>query len=179
MATQRSYTKTILNKNKFTDAVSAYENYLSWGGFGDQLTVYFSLDLTAQQETDLDNLISTWVDYTAAESLETYLDNSVHPFIKGLINKFAAENISMGITQAGKTADLLGLFEKSFDIGALHLVSLKGSFDTGSLYVSLAIIQHVRDNPSNFTGLSPFITDSRLLSMKNEIETFLVLTLST
>ena len=180
MATERTYTKTIINKNKFTDSVSSYLNYLRWGSFGDQLTVYFSIDMTTQQETDLDALVSGWVDYTTAESLETYLDNSVHPFIKGLINKFAAENISMGITQAGKSGHLLALFTKKYPVpDATFQNTLKDSFDTGSLYISIDIIQHIRNNPTEFDGLNPFVTDARLLIMKNDIETFLGVELST
>lgn len=118
---------------------------------------------------------------TLAEQMKNYLNEKVFPFIEDLIAVFAAENISMGITQAGKTSDVLGLFEKqySFDkslMGSSGMsipVSLKGSFDTGSLYVSIAIIQHIRNNPSEYLGLSPFINDERLLKMKNSIEAFL------
>jgi hypothetical protein len=180
MATQRSYTKTILNKIKFTNSVLSYSNFLNWNSFGDQLTVSFSAEMTAQQEMDLDTLISSWVDYTTAESLKVYLDNSVFPFTNNLINKFAAENISMGITQAGKTGHFLALFTKKYPVPDVTFQnSLKDSFDTGSLYVSRDIIQYIRDNSSEYSGLSPFITDARLLSVKNEIEVFLGIPLST
>lgn len=143
------------------------------------VSIWYGAELTTEQSSSLTAVVNAHVALTTAESLSIYLDQSVHPFIKNLINTFAAENIALGITQAGKTADVLGLFEKPFNIGAVHLVSLKGSFDTGSLYVSIAILQYVRNNPSEYTGLSPFVTDARLLAMKNSIETFLGLPLST
>jgi len=152
--------------------------YLS--GFGTSVTVTFSQELSAPEESDLTNIVNNHTGATSAQQLASYLDNQVFPFIKNLINEFAAQNISMGITQTGKTGDVLGLFEKQYTISGVNKpVSLKASFDTGSLYVARQIIQHVRDNPTEFDGLSPFINDSRLLSMKNSIETFLGIPLST
>lgn len=179
MATERNYTKTILNKNKFTELVSSYTNYQDWVSFGSQLTVRFSAEMTAQQEIDLDNLIANWVDYTSEESMKIYLEEQVYPFVASLIHKFAGENIAMGITQAGKSGHLLALFCKKYPIpDATFQNCLKDTFDTGSLYVARDVIQHIRDNPTEFDGLSPFVTDARLLGMKNEIETFLGIPLS-
>jgi hypothetical protein len=141
------------------------------------LFIHYAQELN--DKTVLDTVVSNHVKQTTAEYLSNYLMNQVFPFVHNLIATFAAENISMGVTQAGKTADILGLFEHKYDIGANHEVSLKSSFDTGSLYVSLAILQYIRDNPNEYSGLSPFVTDARLLSMKNKIEAFLGLPLST
>lgn len=111
------------------------------------------------------------------QQLTEYLDGRVFPFVKNLINSFAAENISMGITQAGKAGHVLALFSKYYPVPSLLLpCALKDSFDTGSLYVSLAVIQYIRDNPLEYDGLSPFVTDARLLKMKNQIELFLGVT---
>lgn len=141
-----------------------------------EFVVVFETPISAQEETVLNGIVAAHEHITTAETMKIYLDDSVFPFINNVINAFAAENIAMGITQAGKTGDVLGIFEKRYDIGYAHPVSLKGSFDTGSLYVSLEILQHVRDNPGEFSGLSPFVTDARLLEMKNKIETFLGVT---
>jgi|GEM_PF-4892717 len=116
---------------------------------------------------------------TTTESVRDYLDSRVFPFTKNLLNTFAAENIAMGITQAGKADDLLGMYEQLFPIiGSSKPVSLKSAFDTGSLFVAISIIQHIRDNPIEYTGMSPFVTDARLLQLKNKIETFLEVPLS-
>ena len=146
----------------------------------DVLDIHFPAELDAGQITALTGVVNAHNGKTSAEQLADYLNTSVHPFCTDLINTFAAENISMGVTQAGKTAHLLGLFTKKFPIPNEDLgVSLKACFDSGSLYAAREVIQYVRDNPSNFDGLSPFVTDARLLSMKNKIETFLGLPLST
>ncbi len=146
---------------------------------GDVLDINFPSEL-AQNDLDiLDGVVAAHTGKTTAEQLATYLDVSVFPFCKELINTFAAENISMGITQAGKTAHLLGLFIKKYPIPNESLgISLKACFDSGSLYAGLEVIQYVRNNPSEFDGLSPFVTDARLLAMKNKIEAFLGLPLS-
>jgi hypothetical protein len=180
MALSRTYTKTIVNKAKFTDEVSTLDNYSYWSALGDQLTVYLTIDFTTQQETDLDSIVANWVDYTTAETLTDYLDKEVFPFIKTVVNTFAAENMAMGITQAGKTGEVLGLFIKSYDVHLNGLpISLRDTFDTGSLYEACTVIQYIRDNPTEFTGMSPYITDARLLEMKNKIEIFLGIPLST
>lgn len=177
MATFKTYTKTIVNKNKFGDTVSAMDNYLNWSAFGPEITINFSQEMTAQQIIDLDDIVNNWVDFTTAETLTIYLDDTVFPFIKNLINVWAAENIAQGITQLGKTGPVLGLFVKSYDVNSNGLpLSLRDCFDSGSLYEALKVIQHLRDNDTEFAGLSPFITDARLLQMKNDIETFLGIT---
>lgn len=140
--------------------------------------IYFEDTLSLTDKSTLDSLVSNHEHITTAESLKKYLEKSVFPFIDTLITTFAAENIALGITQAGKTGYVLGLFEKHYNLG-LYTVSLKGSFDTGSLYIAKEVIQHVRDNPSEFNGLDPYVNDTRLLEMKNKIETFLNLPLST
>lgn len=141
--------------------------------------IFFDIELDQTAKNALDVLVSNHNGLTTVEYLTDYLDASVMPFIKNLINTFAAENISMGITQSGKTGHVLGLFEKQYQLSYPHPISLKSSFDTGSLYVSREILQYVRDNPSEYDNMSPFVTDARLLDMKKSIETFLGLPLST
>lgn len=145
---------------------------------GTSISVVYENSLSAEQESTLTQVITNHVKTTTVEGLTVYLDTQVFPFIKELINTFAAENIAMGVTQMGKSAGVLGLFEKQVNIGETNPVSLKSSFDTGSLYVSLSVIQFFRNNPTEFSGMSPFITDARLKAMKNKIETFLGLPLS-
>jgi len=145
-----------------------------------ELSVRFVNALSAGDEGILNSLVTAHVAVTSVESLTLYLDGVIFPFIKNLINEFAATNISQGITQAGKAGDVLGLFEKQYTVSGISKpVSLKASFDTGSLYVSRAIIQHVRDNATEYDGLSPFVSDAKLLLMKNKIETQLGIALST
>ncbi len=147
---------------------------------GDVLDIHFPAELAQNELDTLDGVVAAHTGKTTAEQLAVYLNESVFPFCAELINTFAAENISMGITQAGKAAHLLGLFTKKYPIPNETLgISLKACFDSGSLYAALDVIQYVRNNPSDISGLAPFVTDARLLSMKNKIETFLGLPLST
>lgn len=153
---------------------------LSVSSNGDEISIEFSDTLSVENEAILDIAVGNHTGLTIVEQLTKYMDGTVHPFVKELINSFAAENISMGITQYGKTGHVLALFSKKYPIPNQDFqCALKDSFDTGSLYISKDIIQHIRNNPSEFSGLSPFITDARLLAMKNKIETFLGLPLST
>jgi hypothetical protein len=128
--------------------------------------------LTSEEEDALDAIVAAHTaSPTTAQSMRAYLDGSIFPFVADLISRFAADNIAMGITQAGKTGAVLGLFVKPFDVNANSLpLSLRDCFDSGSLYEAIKVIQHLRNNPSEFTGLSPYISDDRLHTMKNEIE---------
>lgn len=147
---------------------------------GVSVDIIFSNDLTSEQQTTLTSVVANHVALTTAESLSIYLDTQIYPFVQNLIRTFAAENISLGITQAGKTGHVLALFTKKYPIPDANFQnSLKDSFDTGSLYISRELIQYIRDNSGEYSGLSPFVTDARLLSMKNKIETILGLPLST
>ena len=147
---------------------------------GTALKIKFSGALSVGDEETLSSIVTAHTGITSSQSLTLYLDNIIFPFVKALINEFAAVNISQGISQAGKSGDVLGLFEKQYTVtGISKPVSLKASFDTGSLYVALSIIQHVRDNPTEYDGLGPFVSDAKLLAMKNRIEAQLGLPLST
>lgn len=172
--------KTVLNTIKFHNGLRALNAlYTHYTATGSRIDINFSSDLNQTEIDAVAAYVSGFVNYTTAEQVESYLDNSAKPFVKTLINTFSAENISMGVTQAGKTIHILGLFEKPYIVpGAPIAVSLKGALDTSSLYAALAVLQHVRENPVEYDGLSPFITDARLLKMKNDIETFLGIALS-
>jgi hypothetical protein len=175
---ERTYQKTVVNYEKL-------DAELKSSGFGLQVShigsccpgevkVYLVSELSAPNATICDNIVNNFIDFTTAESLALYLDGQVFPFINHLINKFASENIALGITQAGKTGAVLGLFEKKYDVHSNGLpISLKGSFDTGSLYESMTILTYLVANSTEFAGLSPFVTIDKLNLMKAEILDFL------
>lgn len=151
----------------------------------DKTIIEFQTEQAAQDYAnanggDVSSFTESIITSTTADQVQDYLDRRVFPFIKSIMNRFAAENVSMGVTQANKTGDILSIFSKQYPIASLGgSYSIKDTFDTGSLYGSLTAIQYIRDNPSEYAGLSPFITDARLLKMKNDIERFLGITLST
>lgn len=144
------------------------------------IKIEYQNSLSSEQETQLNSIVNAHVALTTSESLSIYLDLRVYPFVQKLIKDFAAENISMGVTQAQKTGPILGMFAKKYDVNNdSRSFSLKDTFDTGSLYESLKVLQHIRNNSSEYDGLTPFVTDARLLNMKNKIESFLGIQLST
>lgn len=148
-------------------------NYIN----ADDSNFYIFMDnpLDSSEIETLNNIVASHEHITTAEGLQKYLDDTIYPFRDRVMSKFAAENIAMGITQAGKTLDVLSLFEMPVSLGdSGRLVSLKGSFDTGSLYVSLNIIDYHIENISNYSDLSPFVTLERLQNMKLEIANFLM-----
>lgn len=134
--------------------------------------IVFSVALSVEEKEALDLIVANHIaSPTTAQQMRTMLDTNIFPFVNDVITTFAAENISMGITQLGKTGRLLALFTKNYDVLADGFqYSLKDCFDTGSLYEAIRVIQYLRDNPSEFSGLSPFVTDQRLQKMKNDIE---------
>lgn len=173
---QYEYIKTI-NSDKLKIEIGNLEvepNLISIDTVGSSITLTFDDELNETEEGLVDAAVDAHVAVTTAESLKIYLDSSVMPFINNMINTFAAENISLGITQAGKTADTLAVFVKQFPIGANSaMISFKDCCDTGSLYAAREVLIYVRANPSEYSGLSPYITDARLLVLLNKIETFL------
>lgn len=71
-----------------------------------------------------------------------------------LVAGFAAENIAMGITQAGKT-QLIG--------NALNQVAVYGA--QGSLWLAFAELSNVKVTPE----MAPFLTADRIEWMKNKM----------
>lgn len=136
--------------------------------------IIYENELSIEDASLLSTIVENHIKVTSAENLKLYLENHVFPFKEKLIQTFAAENITMGITQLNKTGPVLGMFCKQYNVNSDGLpFSLKETFDTGSLYESLKVIQHLRNNPLEYDGLGPFVTDQRLLELKNKIETFL------
>lgn len=85
-------------------------------------------------------------------------------FGQQMLVRFAAENVRLGITQAGKTRQVRET------LGDVVLCLL-----TGSLYDAMALVRAVPAEKKD----DVFITDARLLSFINEIEAFLGMRKST
>ena len=85
-------------------------------------------------------------------------------FGQDLIITFAAENVLLGVTQAGKTQDV-----RSATADAVSALA------TGSLYDAIAAVRAIPVEDKDAT----FITDARMLGFINKIETYLNLPLST
>jgi hypothetical protein len=85
-----------------------------------------------------------------------------------LIVQYAAQNVSMGITQAGQTLPVMN-----------YMAQLTLCLSTGSLYEALTQIgTMIADTSSTKTSLSPFVTNDILYTYLNLIQTYLGLTLT-
>lgn len=96
-----------------------------------------------------------------------------------LMTDFAGENVGMGITQAGKTAEVLEVMEERVEFDSINkpgvMISVMGTINSGSLYEAINVIDYHIDKCDNgdYDHLSPFITSARLTSIKQEIEDYL------
>lgn len=147
------------------------ENFSDYDGMiadTGNLVICFNEDIT-QQKTDF--VEDYWESLTEQgeqtptqqeqlEHIKVIIKNAVD-FGQGLIINFAAENVAMGITQAGKTRDV-----------ATYLAPLQVLLNGGSLYGAIDTINDLitAGIPSD---LSPFVTETRLLEYREIIETYL------
>ena len=106
------------------------------------------------------NKLTVPPDYDIAAVIQANVLEPAVAFCERIAKRFTAENIVMGITQAGKT-ELIGE----------TLRDLSYWTSTGSLYCALGEIQKLK---TTFTPeMSPFITLARLVSFENQIRQYL------
>lgn len=98
--------------------------------------------------------------YTAPVDFATIVKNAIN-FGSELLVSFAAENVSMGITQAGKTKAV-----------ADFLTDVTRYSQTGALYEILAEVERLEalGLPEE---LAPFVTTERFASFKSKIQNYL------
>lgn len=171
-----NFTKLITNMAKLHKELSENTLFGSLFSFatsyGDQLSIHFTQNLNQSQIDELSAKIASFSSVSIKDTLEKHLDGSIDPFVKNLLLEMRAENIEMGITQAGKTLEVLGFFEEPILLpGKTRKVTLQGSLMTGSLTVTLEILTYLISNPSLYADLNPFVTATRLDSWKTKIIT--------
>lgn len=106
----------------------------------------------------------TWsASYATVESVERIIA-AAKVFANSIIDRFAAENVLLGITQAGMTGAVLN-----------KMSGVMSALLTGSLYEAIARTKAIPESDYDAT----FITEARLLSFVNKIESYLGITLST
>jgi hypothetical protein len=178
MANILSFTKTIINLAKLdkqfhTDAdLSTIYSHLY--AKGDKLDLHFKVNLNQAAVDKASLLVNNFVEVSVREQLRDYIDNRVRPFVDEMMLDILAENIESGITQAGKTNDVLGFFNNPVLLsGNIYPISLAQALDTGSLYSALQLLDHYIANSGEFETLAPYVTVVRLQSWKSKIITFL------
>lgn len=188
MATELNYTKRITNPPKFHEGLIEHATlgaiYRHTQIDGTAIKIFFNTNVNGAQTTATNDYVSGFVNRTNEDDQNDRLKSEVFPFIEKILLQYRAKNIDLGINGSGKRAGVIGIWAKGYDIDSNGLpISLNDAFHDGALRIARRILQHLRDNPSEWNnsgpGLNPFVNDNRLLRLKNQIETFLGLTLST
>lgn len=112
-------------------------------------------DKTLENQNEIVNIVNTF-----------YIEQIVSAasqFGQSLVITFAAENVLLGITQEGKTGEVLN-----------KLASVMPPLQAGSLYEAIARIRAIP--PTEYD--SKYITSARLLDFVNKIEAYLGLPIS-
>ncbi len=145
--------------HKEIEASSIAPNLICVNTKADALKVYFESELTGSEPDDLTALINAH----AGDTLAPYraLIHNAMRFFDDLMVSFAAENITLGITQAGKTKAVADYLQNILHYG-----------QTGSLYEVINEIEALKIAGLP-TELEPFVTTSRLNSFKASVEDYL------
>lgn len=139
-------------------------NFSGFTQNGNIVTLYYLIPPTEQQQADIQLADVSFVDNDPLEYIRANVMVPARTFGQLLIDDFGAENILLGITQAGLTNQV----RKTLTETTLCLL-------TGSLYDA---IHEAREIPNEEKD-GVFISDSRLLSFINRIESYLNIPLST
>lgn len=140
-------------------------------------------------QSDLDLLMDYWNNLTESventptqqemtQNLKILIMNAL-TFGQNLIIEFASENVALGITQSGKTSDVLAIMEEKVEIDSVNKpgvkVSILGTIQSGSLYESIKAIEYhiLKAENGDYDSLAPFITSERLTLFKVKIQTYL------
>jgi len=140
--------------------VASTPNYSDWTE-GDRPVIHAIVPpYVSPTDCKLMSIVGVWY---AVNVVEAAIANAV-AFGMHLLIKFAADNVMLGITQAGMTSTVRAV-----------LGPVIQCLQTGSLYDAMAQCRAIAPESKDAT----FITDARLLLFVNKIETYLGITLST
>jgi hypothetical protein len=165
------FTKTINNLNKLQlELTGITPKYQSMYVKGDYIQLAFTTNLTQEEVNAVSSHINNFVEVCITEQLKYYVETKIRPFVEDLLFMIQAQNIEMGITQLGKTWEVLGFFEEPVLLdGKTRKVSFKGSLDANSLTVTIELLTYFIAHPEMYADLSPFVTVERLSTWKNMI----------
>jgi len=130
---------------------------------GQNVFVWFPSPLSEQNEILLQTIVDSH-DHLANLDFVRAIVSGAMDFSRELMISFAAENVAMGITQAGKTKLIADACQQAF-----YYLS------TGSLY-------EARTEMLNITieeNMAPFLTNARRNAFVNKIEAYLGIPLTT
>jgi hypothetical protein len=169
------FVKTVSNIPKFDIELRALNSkYLYLTLKGDDLQLFFNSSLSQAEVNAISGLVNNFVEIDIVSQLKDYVESSVKPFVNNALYRIQAENIAMGITQAGKTYEVVAFFTSDIVLpGKVRHISLDKALNTNSLTIAIEILDYYIANPSLYSDLSPFITVDRLTEWKNWIVDFL------
>jgi hypothetical protein len=167
------FTKVLQNPSKFHDDIKAHATlgaiYVCFTSKGDNLQISFSRNMTQGEVDACGILVRDYQPVSIVENLRTYMKSKIEPFIESLLLTIQAENIAMGISQSGRTSEVVGFFSEAHLLpGKTRKVSLKDSLDTNSLTVTIELFNHLILNPAIYADLAPYITQERLISWRDQ-----------
>lgn len=169
------FTKKIENIQKLdTELRTLNTKYESLTIKDEYLQLMFTGSLVQEEINAISNLITNFVEIDATEQLRIYIETKVRPFIEDMTYQLKAENVMMGITQLGKTVEVLGFFnERIVPEGRTRAVSLKEALSDDSLYAVVEVLNYWILNTEEYSDLSPFITQAKLEELRAKIIAFL------
>jgi hypothetical protein len=141
-----------------------HANFTGFTQANNIVTLFYSVPLSESTQSSIQVSDVSFVDNDPHEYIRNNILTPARTFGQLLIDDFAAENILLGITQAGLTNQV----RKTLTEATLCLI-------TGSLYDAIAEARLIPENEKDGT----FINNVRLLSFINRIEKYLGLPLST
>lgn len=127
---------------------------------GNQVFIVFPSELTQSQVETLNSLVAAHNPNAQLEAIKNVV-RAATSFGQSIIIDFAAENVALGITQAGKTKAV-----------ADYLANMTRYAQTGSLYEVLAEIDRL-EQAGLPQDLVPFVTAARLQIFRTKITSYL------
>jgi hypothetical protein len=170
---QLPFVKTINNIAKLdTDLKTLEPKYVNCTIRGDNLTVNFESILVQGEIDAVSNLINTFVETSLHDQVVDALKNPYTRFVDQLMFDIAAENMLMGITQLGKTADFVGLLENPVTLpGKPYPTSLYTALRINALTVAMDILDYYMADMATYE-IAPFVTTERFTAIKATISNF-------
>ena len=171
----KQYTKPSVNLTRLTkeisDAIGVDLIYVET--VDDQINVHIEDETSQQNQDALDLVISNHVGVTI-EDIACQKIHAARQFGNAMMEKMASENVAMGITQAGKSGDVLAIFsEKVLVPSSTRPISAMDTVQSGTLYVLIEVLDYHIANMANYSDLSPYITTERLNNFKAAVVEFL------
>lgn len=146
-------------ETEITDSTLPEPTYVKIINSSDLIELEFSPALSQGEETQLTNLIAAHAGDTL-QNIKVIVNNAIK-FFQELMVEYAAENVSMGITQAGKTKEV-----------ADYLATVMRYGQSGSLYEVVNEVDVLIAEPPP-ASIDPFVTVSRLQVLKAKVESYL------